>query len=241
TPSGADGTSDFMAVRVAIGAKESFVLNDLVRTLFDVEGSGSLEIRGAGELLGAEQSGQIHQVGFSLYSDMLARAVEALKRGEEPALDTPLHRGIDIDLHLPALIPDSYLPDVQARLTLYKRIASARDANGLRELQVEMIDRFGLLPPAVKNLFALAALRQQAEQLGLTRLDFGPQGGRLEFAADTRADPAAVIRLVRECSSDYRMSGPHKLRILRQIDEPEPRLAAAEELLERLSPASEEL
>ena len=198
-----------------------------------------LEIRGAGELLGAEQSGQIHQVGFSLYSDMLARAVEALKRGEEPALDAPLHRGIDIDLHLPALIPDSYLPDVQARLTLYKRIASARNASGLRELQVEMIDRFGLLPPAVKNLFAIAALRQQAEQLGLTRLDFGPQGGRLEFAADTRADPAAVIRLVRERSSDYRMSGPHKLRILRQVEDPEPRLDAASELLECLSPAAE--
>ena len=119
-----------------------------------------LEIRGAGELLGAEQSGQINQVGFSLYSDMLARAVSALQRGEEPDLERSLHDGIEIELHLPALIPESYLGDVQSRLTLYKRIASAKDANVLRELQVEMIDRFGLLPDMTKNLFEIAELRQ---------------------------------------------------------------------------------
>jgi len=175
-----------------------------------------LEIRGAGELLGAEQSGQINQVGFSLYSDMLSRAVEALRKGEEPDLEQGLHRGIEIELHVPALIPESYLADVQARLTLYKRIASARNSAELRELQVEMIDRFGLLPDAIKALFEIAELRLIAERLGIMKIDFGPQGGRVEFTEQTRADPAALIRLIQARSRDYRMEGPRKLRILMQ-------------------------
>ncbi len=192
-----------------------------------------LEIRGAGELLGEEQSGQIHEIGFSLYSDMLARAVEALRSGTEPDLDLPVHRGSDIELHLPALIPETYLADIPARLTLYKRIASASGKAALRELQVEMIDRFGLLPAAVKNLFAVAELRQMAERIGITRLDFGAQGGRLEFATDTRADPAAVIQLIQQQSQDYRMEGPQKLRILVQEADTDRRMAAARALLQR--------
>jgi transcription-repair coupling factor (superfamily II helicase) len=195
-----------------------------------------MEIRGAGELLGAEQSGQIHQVGFSLYSDMLSRAVDALRRGEDPDLAQPLHRGIDIELHVPALIPDAYLGDVQTRLTLYKRIASARDEAGLRELQVEMIDRFGLLPDPIRNLFEVAGLRLHAERIGITKLDFGPQGGRLEFAGNTRADPAAVIRLIQQRSRDYRLDGPQKLRILMQQDSGEARISEARDLLMRLAP-----
>jgi len=193
-----------------------------------------LEIRGAGELLGEEQSGQIHEIGFSLYSDMLARAVEDLKSGKEPELDVALHRGTEVELHLPALIPETYLHDIPSRLTLYKRIASAVDADALRELQVEMIDRFGLLPPAVKNLFAVAELRQMAREIGIDRLDLGPQGGRLEFSGDTRADPDAVIRLISEQPSDYRLEGPDKLRILRQEADPEERLAWCRELLRQL-------
>ncbi len=195
-----------------------------------------MEIRGAGELLGAEQSGQIHQIGFSLYSDMLARAVDALRRGEDPDLAQPLHSGIDIELHIPALIPDEYLGDVQARLTLYKRIASARNEAALRELQVEMIDRFGLLPEPVKNLFEVAGLRLLAESIGITRLDFGPQGGRLEFAESTRANPAAVIQLIQQRSADFRLDGPQKLRILIQEESPEERLNESRGLLNRLVP-----
>jgi transcription-repair coupling factor (superfamily II helicase) len=175
-----------------------------------------LEIRGAGELLGAEQSGQINEVGFSMYSDLLARAVAALKKGEEPDLDTPLHRGIDVEFHVPALIPDDYLGDVQARLTLYKRIASAGDADELRDLQVEMIDRFGLLSQPIKNLFEIAELRLLAEKTGISRLDLGPQGGRLEFMADTNADPQALIRLIQSQSHHFKLDGPNKLRILAQ-------------------------
>ncbi len=195
-----------------------------------------LEIRGAGELLGAEQSGQINQVGFSLFSDMLTRAVDALRKGEEPDLDQPVHRGIDIELHVPALIPDNYLGDVQSRLTLYKRIASAKNSAGLRELQVEMIDRFGLLPEPIKNLFEIAELRLLADQLGISRLDFGPQGGRMEFLTDTRAEPAKLIQLIQERSLDYRMDGPQKLRILIQNDQDAERFTEARHLLLRLAP-----
>jgi transcription-repair coupling factor (superfamily II helicase) len=195
-----------------------------------------MEIRGAGELLGAEQSGQIHQIGFSLYSDMLARAVDALRQGKEPELHQPVHRGIDIELHVPALIPADYLADVQARLTLYKRIASAKDSAGLRELQVEMIDRFGLLPEPVKNIFKIAELRLIADRVGIKRLDFGAQGGRVEFSDDTRAEPASLIQLIQDKSLDYRLDGPQKLRILIQEEEPARRFTEAQQLLNRLAP-----
>ncbi len=193
-----------------------------------------LEIRGAGELLGAEQSGQIHEIGFSLYSDMLGRAVDALRAGKEPDLDPATHQGVDVELHLPALIPATYLADVPARLTLYKRIASAVDGAALRELQVEMIDRFGLLPPAVKNLFAVAELRQLARRIGIARLDLGPQGGRVEFATVTQADPAVVIRLIQTQPQLYRMDGPQKLRILLKEENAELRINAARKLLDEL-------
>jgi transcription-repair coupling factor (superfamily II helicase) len=193
-----------------------------------------MEIRGAGELLGAEQSGQIHEIGFSLYSDMLERAVAALRSGKEPDLDQPLRRGIDVELHLPALIPETYLADVQARLSLYKRIASAGSKAALRELQVEMIDRFGLLPEPIKNLFAVAELRLQAGQLGIERLDLGPQGGRLEFAADTRVDPQNLIRLMQSAPKDYRLDGPQRLRLLSRKESAIERLQLAEKLLQAL-------
>ena len=195
-----------------------------------------LEIRGAGELLGAEQSGQINQVGFSLYSDMLARAVAALQKGEEPDLDRPLRSGAEIELHVSALIPDTYLADVQSRLTLYKRIASAADPAGLRELQVEMIDRFGLLPEPVKNLFEVAELRLKAQRIGIDKLDFGPQGGRIEFSETTRADPAALIRLMQSSGGNYMMQGPQKLRILLQQEDARKRFAESHRVLSEIDP-----
>src|SRR3546814_1529355 len=124
-----------------------------------------LETRGAGELLGEEQTGQIAEIGFSLYSELLERAVRSLKQGKIPDLDASHSHGAQIELHIPALIPDDYLPDVHTRLTLYKRIASARDGEALRELQVEMIDRFGLLPAPAKNLLADADVTIRATEL----------------------------------------------------------------------------
>jgi transcription-repair coupling factor (superfamily II helicase) len=145
-----------------------------------------------------------------------------------------VHRGIEIELHVPALIPESYLADVQTRLTLYKRIASAKNSAGLRELQVEMIDRFGLLPDPIKALFEVAELRLTAEQMGIMKLDFGPHGGRVEFSDQAQADPAALIQLIQERSQDFRMQGPQKLRILMQQQDPARRFQEAKTLLERL-------
>ncbi|MCF5946593.1 transcription-repair coupling factor, partial [Xanthomonas perforans] len=143
-----------------------------------------LEIRGAGELLGEDQSGQMAEVGFSLYTELLERAVRSIRQGKLPDLDAGEEvRGADVELHVASLIPEDYLPDVHTRLTLYKRISSARDPDALRELQVEMIDRFGLLPDPVKHLFAIAELKLQANALGVRKLDLGENGGRLVFEA----------------------------------------------------------
>ncbi|MDF5528268.1 helicase-related protein, partial [Vibrio parahaemolyticus] len=111
-----------------------------------------LEIRGAGELLGDEQSGQIQSVGFTLYMEMLEQAVQALKEGKEPSLDELLREQTEVEMRIPALLPDGYIPDVNTRLSMYKRIASVTSSDELSELKVELIDRFGLLPDATKNL-----------------------------------------------------------------------------------------
>ncbi|MEN8259956.1 MAG: transcription-repair coupling factor, partial [Pseudomonadota bacterium] len=142
--------------------------------------SHDLEIRGAGELLGEEQSGQIHAIGFTLYTELLERAVTALKSGKQPELEAP-ETGPEVDLQCPALIPEDYLPDVHARLVLYKRIASAQNAEELYDLQVEMIDRFGLLPEATKTLFSSAELKQAADHLGIRKIECGASGGRIIF------------------------------------------------------------
>ena len=133
-----------------------------------------MEIRGAGELLGDDQSGQIESIGFSLYMDMLNQAVKALQSGQIPDLDSPLEPvSQEVNLHAPTLIPDDYLPDVQARLILYKRIASAKDRTALDALQVEIIDRFGLLPAPLKQLFSVTEMKLLAQDLGIVKLDLG--------------------------------------------------------------------
>ena len=152
---------------------------------------------------GDGQSGQIQAVGFTLYMEMLERAVKSIRKGEQPNLDQPLGGGPEINLRVPALIPDDYLPDVHARLMLYKRIASAADEEALKDLQVEMIDRFGLLPEPSKNLVRLTLLKLQAEKLGIKKVDAGPQGGRLEFAADTCVDPLTLIKLIQGAPTRY--------------------------------------
>ena len=195
-----------------------------------------LEIRGAGELLGDEQSGEIHSVGFSLYSELLARAVAALRDGKEVDFEGSLQQETEIELHVSALIPDDWLGDIHTRLTLYKRIASASDEAGLRELQVEMIDRFGLLPPQTKHLFQIAELRQKARTIGVSRIDFGETGGRIEFAEDTTADPAALLKMIQTHPFDYKLQGPHKLRILFDEESVEERFRISEEILVKLTP-----
>ena len=193
-----------------------------------------LEIRGAGELLGDGQSGQIQAVGFTLYMEMLERAVKSIRKGEQPNLDQPLGGGPEINLRVPALIPEDYLPDVHARLILYKRIANAVDEDGLKELQVEMIDRFGLLPEPAKHLVRITLLKLQAERLGIKKIDAGPQGGRIEFAAETPVDPLTLIKLIQSAPSRYKFEGATLFRFSVPMERPEERFNTLEALLERL-------
>jgi transcription-repair coupling factor (superfamily II helicase) len=197
-----------------------------------------LEIRGAGELLGDGQSGQIQAVGFTLYMEMLERAVKSIRKGEQPNLDQPLGGGPEINLRVPALIPEDYLPDVHARLILYKRIANAADEDGLKELQVEMIDRFGLLPDASKNLIRITLLKLQAEKLGIKKVDAGPQGGRIEFAADTCVDPLTLIKLIQSAPNRYKFEGATMFKIQVPMERPEERFNTLEALFERLTPST---
>lgn len=195
-----------------------------------------LEIRGAGELLGEGQSGQIQAVGFTLYMEMLERAVKAIRKGEQPNLEQPLGGGPEINLRVPVLIPEDYLPDVHARLILYKRIASAADEDGLKELQVEMIDRFGLLPEPSKHLIRLTHLKLKAEKLGIRKVDAGPQGGRIEFAADTCVDPLVLIKLIQGQPKRYKFEGATQFKFQVPMERPEERFNTLEALFERLTP-----
>jgi transcription-repair coupling factor (superfamily II helicase) len=174
-----------------------------------------LEIRGAGEFLGESQSGELSEVGLAMYLDMLERAVEALKAGKEPDLNRPLAAATEIVVHVPALLPEDYVADVHMRLTLYKRVAAAADGAELDELQAEIIDRFGPLPPPADTLVRVARLILQARALGIRRIDVGPQASQVIFETDNRVDPVLVIRLVQKESALYRLDGPLKLRVAR--------------------------
>ena len=194
-----------------------------------------MEIRGAGELLGEEQSGQIMEIGYSMYTELLERAVKSLKQGEQPELEKPLHHATEIELHLPALIPEDYLPDVHERLIMYKRIASAADDHELHELQVEMIDRFGLLPDAVKILFRQTALKLKATPLGIEKINIGTSGGRLLFTEKPDIDPTRIIHLIQSQPNIYKLDGNDKLRIIHELPDAEARFNMVEYLLDTLS------
>ncbi|EJI85630.1 transcription-repair coupling factor [Alishewanella aestuarii B11] len=171
-----------------------------------------LEIRGAGELLGDEQSGQIEAVGFTLYMEMLEEAVHALKAGREPSLDSLLSQQTEIDLKIPALLPDSYIPDVNLRLSFYKKLASVRNEQELDEVQVELIDRFGLLPDAAKHLVQLSQFKLLAQELGIKRIEANAKGGVLEFAERTLVSPAYIIQLIQTQSRIFKLEQGQKLR-----------------------------
>ncbi|TPG10733.1 transcription-repair coupling factor [Rhodanobacter glycinis] len=190
-----------------------------------------LEIRGAGELLGDEQSGQIQEIGFGLYTELLDRAVRALKSGRIPDFDLSSEHETEVELHLPALIPNDYLGDVHARLTLYKRIASARSEDDLRDLQVEMIDRFGLLPDSTKQLFVVASLKLMATPLGIRKLDFGATGGRIVFREKPEIDPMAIIKLIQQLPRVYKLDGQDKLKITLDLPGATERIRSAQEVL----------
>ena len=193
-----------------------------------------MEIRGAGEILGDDQSGQIQEIGFGLYSELLNRAVLALKAGRQPDLEALTSRGCEADLHLPALLPEDYLPDVHARLVLYKRIATAADDHELLLLKEELIDRLGPCTQAVHNLFRLSSLKLRADALGIKRLDFSRQGGLLEFRPKPDVDPVKVIKLI-QTDRHYRLDGQDKLRLRKDLPDDEMRFKELESVLERLT------
>ncbi len=237
------GRSHHQAYAYLLTPPQSAITADAGKRLEAIEAAGDLgagyllathdlEIRGAGELLGDEQSGQIHSVGFALYMDMLERAVAALKRGEIPDVDAPLDHGTEVNLHLPALIPEDYLPDINSRLILYKRIAAAADDEQLRELQVEMIDRFGLLPPQVVNLFETSKVRLRAQALGIHAIEAGPQGGSIDFKETTRVNPLALVKLVQSEPRSYKLAGATRLRFETELEDPGKRQRYIEQLLE---------
>ncbi len=194
-----------------------------------------LEIRGAGELLGEEQSGQIHEVGFTLYSELLERAVKSLQAGQEPQWDQPLEHGPEINLHAAALIPQNYLPDIHTRLIFYKRIANAANAEELRDLQVEMIDRFGLLPEPLLLLFNITELKLQALPLGIHKIEAGEQGGRIVFGTQPAIDSAKLLHLIHVQPQIYRLDGANKLRFTLNLVDVKARLLALKKLLDTLT------
>jgi transcription-repair coupling factor (superfamily II helicase) len=175
-----------------------------------------LEIRGAGELLGDSQSGEMQQIGFNLYSDMLNHAVKQLKAGKEPDLDAPLGVTTEINLHTPALLPNNYCPDVHERLVIYKRLANCNDDDSLDAMQEELIDRFGLLPETGEALIACHRLRIAAKPLGVVKIDASDAAIQLQFNPKADIDPMKLINLLQR-DKRCRMNGPEKLRVTVQL------------------------
>lgn len=194
-----------------------------------------LEIRGAGELLGNEQSGQIESIGFSLYMELLDAAVKALKEGREPSLEELTQQQADIELRVPALLPDDYLGDVNMRLSFYKRIAAAESKAELDELKVELIDRFGLLPDATKNLLQITELRLLVEPLNVVRIDAGTQGGFIEFSAKAQVNPDKFIQLIQKEPIVYRFDGPLKFKFMKDLSDNKVRLEFVVDLLRTIA------
>ena len=240
------GRSHHRAYAYFITPPKNLISKDAVKRLEALETSGELgagfllsthdmEIRGAGELLGDGQSGQIQEIGFTLYTELLDRAVKALKSGKQPELSAPLHTGTEVDLQTAALIPEDYLPDIHARLVLYKRISSADSKDELRELQIEMIDRFGLLPEQVKVLFSVAELKQQADKIGVRKIDVYSEGGRILFGADPKLNMQQLLILIQTQAHIYKFEGGDKLRFTQKFSTTEEKIAFTASLLAQLT------
>ncbi|PVF41293.1 transcription-repair coupling factor [Yersinia pestis] len=190
-----------------------------------------LEIRGAGELLGEDQSGQMTTIGFSLYMELLESAVDALKEGREPSLEDLTSNQTEIEMRMPVLLPEDFISDVNIRLSFYKRIASARNETELDELKVELIDRFGKLPDPARYLLHTAELRQQAQKLGIKRIEGNERGGFIEFGENNKVDPVYLIGLLQRQPQIYRLEGPTKLKLVQDLSDRAQRLKFITELL----------
>ena len=193
-----------------------------------------LEIRGAGRLLGEEQSGVIDDLGFGLYSEILERTVRRLGGADAPA-DLP-ETEAEVEIHASALLPEAYLPDVGLRLLAYRRLSAARDEREIAALGEEFRDRFGPLPPEARRLLDVLRLARRARRLGIRRLDLHPRGGSVEFLPSTPLDPARLVALVSAEPERYRLEPPARLRLRGSWPDADARTTFVEELLGRLSP-----
>ncbi|MDA1077180.1 MAG: transcription-repair coupling factor, partial [Proteobacteria bacterium] len=241
------GRSHRQAYAYLLTPHSKAMTGDAVKRLEAIEAAGELgvgftlathdlEIRGAGELLGDDQSGQIESIGFTLYMELLDRAVSAIRAGQTPNMDRPLEQVTrEVNLHGGVLIPDDYLPDVHTRLIMYKRISNATSQPQLDDLQVEMIDRFGLLPDPLKALFSVTALKLRIQVLGIEKLDIGEERGKIEFGSSTSVDPIAVVKLVQNQPATYQLDGATTLRTSRRLKDFHARLIFAEGLLDILT------
>ncbi|GAB7219800.1 transcription-repair coupling factor [Vibrio comitans] len=191
-----------------------------------------LEIRGAGELLGDEQSGQIHSIGFTLYMEMLEQAVEALKEGKEPSLDDLLREQTEVELRLPALLPDDYIPDINTRLSLYKRIASVANDDQLTEMKVELIDRFGPLPDATKNLLQVSEIKLAAAAIKVDKVEAHEKGGYIEFYPDADINPMYLVKLLQSQPNKFAMDGPTKIKFTQSLVDRRDRVSYVKQLIE---------
>jgi transcription-repair coupling factor (superfamily II helicase) len=167
--------------------------------------------------------------------DMLDQAVEALKEGKEPSLEAALAEQTDIDLRLPALFPDDYIPDVNTRLSLYKKLAGCKDERAVNELQIELIDRFGLLPQSAKNLLDMAMLKLKAKQIGISKIEGTHKGGFVEFSQKTQIDPSFIIKLIQSQPKIYKLDGPQKLKFNVPTESAKDRLELFNNMLTKFS------
>jgi transcription-repair coupling factor (superfamily II helicase) len=196
-----------------------------------------LEIRGAGEILGEEQSGHIDAVGFETYVELLNEAIADLKEGRGVDVETDFEdeeQGPQVNLHMATMIPEDYLPDVHERLVLYKRIASAADLEALRGLREEIVDRFGRLPEATQHLLDAARLKVRARALGIQRLEAGPVGGRVVFSRRPAVPPERLVGLIQQEPDRFGLHGDRELRVQADWSDAAERIRGVETVLDRL-------
>ncbi|MBC8493653.1 MAG: transcription-repair coupling factor [Candidatus Thioglobus sp.] len=194
-----------------------------------------LEIRGAGDLLGDNQSGKISEIGFNLYHDLLKRTIDAMRSGRKINLDDPINHEIQIDCGLPSIIPQNYLEDVHERLVLYKRIASCNTNNDLKELQIEMIDRFGLLPDSTKHLFANTRLKLFCEKIGIDEINLYDDKAIITFGTKNTIEPIKIIHLIQKQPKNYQLKGQNQLIVKEDMPEDIRRIELIENLLKKLN------
>ncbi|ARC51360.1 transcription-repair coupling factor [Neisseria mucosa] len=192
-----------------------------------------LEIRGAGEILGEGQSGEMIQVGFTLYTEMLKQAVRDLKKGRQPDLDAPLGITTEIKLHSPALLPESYCPDIHERLVLYKRLAVCETVQQINAIHEELVDRFGLPEQPVKTLIESHHLRLAAKELGIDAIDATSEAVTITFGKNHQIDPTEIILLI-QTDKKYRLAGADKLKFTAQMEDMEMRIKTVKSVLKTL-------